>query len=315
MKLGTFVVLIETLSKFSEHISEMFAQIQITASTYTSVVRVSSLLNAQSRRKDLLRGQKRREKLLIDFMDSEGDAFRDDRILVSPGTQVEYIDFTEAAGSRVKPWSLPSKGLIMEQGQIIAVHSPQKNAAGKQTFLKALARVLLPVEGFIHYPENLRVRYIDSQPMLLEASVYRNLKFGNQQVHPDADLRAACKMLNLSENLWNDVDETTGTWGQKYVGANGAKLAMSERIRVTLLRALLSSVDLLLLHNVLDPLDPDDVKQIIDVLKQFVKNRGITCLSIDMKAESHLRKQKTVVIGTKNPLIERYVHNSILISD
>lgn len=291
---------------------------------------------------DLLRGQNRRKGLLEDFKRDKGEAFHGDRILVAPSTKVEYVNYNEDGVAAVVTKNLPPGGLVIEQGQVLSVHTPRLNAAGKQTFLKSLARILLPVDGFIYYPANLRVRFISPEPQLITGSVARNLKFGNQHPHSGADIRAACKLFRLSEDLWNDVHEEKEpahghggheeheghgghgheehghgpkeVWGLRPVGLNGEKLALSERIRIVLIRAMLSSVDMLLLHNVLDPLGPADADHVIGLLKDFVKDRGLKCLPQDMTQAHHLRKQKTVVISTKSPHIESVVHNTLVLN-
>jgi len=253
--------------------------------------------------------------LLEDFKNKQGEAYYENRIVVAPGTKVEYVNYDDNGIATVKVNSLPAKGLIIEQGQVLSVHTPRMNAAGKQTFLKALARILLPVDGFIHYPPNLRVRFIAPEPQLLTGTVYRNLTFGNQTTHSGADMRAACKLFKLSEDLYScDDEKDSESWGKRSVGLNGEKLALSERIRIVLIRALLSSADLLLLHNVLDPLGPNDADDIIQILKEFVKDRGVKCLSMDMRVPHHVRKQKTVVISTKSPHIESVVHNTLVLN-
>ena len=72
--MGTFVVLVETLVKFSTHIASAFEQIQITTSTFSSIVQLSSLLNAQSRRRDLLHSRERSNQLFQEYLEEHGPA-------------------------------------------------------------------------------------------------------------------------------------------------------------------------------------------------------------------------------------------------
>jgi len=317
MRMGTFVVLVETLIKFSAHVDKTFENVRTTTTSFSCIVHTASLFNAQTRRRDLLFAAKRRENLLDRYIEekkieaAKGATEEHDHtdIVVAPGTVIEYAD-KDAAGLPIKrSHSLP--GVVTEQGQIVAVRTPGRQAAGKQTFLKTLARNLIPVEGFVTMPENLRVRLIPPQPSMLDGTVYRNLKFGNQHDHCDEDMRNLCSIMNLSPALY--AIEEDGSWGQRIVGKDGQKLAMSDRIRVVLIRALLSSVDLLLLDNVLDPLSEDDAHQIVGILETFVENRGFTCLTADMRAAHKLRKKKTVILSTRSLAIESRVHNILVL--
>jgi len=311
MKMGTFVVLVETLVKFSTHIASAFEQIQITTSTFSSIVQLSSLLNAQSRRRDLLHSRERSNQLFQEYLEEYGPAAKD-KIIVHPDTTVEYTDRDGDHLPVKRPILLP--GTQIEQGQIVAVRAPGRNAAGKQTFLKALAQVLCPIKGFVHYPENLHVRLIPAEPQILTGTVLRNLRFGNQAQppHSDADLQAVCLLFKLSPELYEEQEEGAGI-GTRLVGTNGEKLAMTDRVKIAVIRSMLSSVDLLLIDHVLDPLDDQEVTEILDVLKLFVQERGLPCLTHDMKADLKLRKLKTVVIATRSQVIEGLVHNPMLL--
>ena len=63
--------------------------------------------------------------------------------------------------------------------------------------------------------------------------------------------------------------------GDKPLGFNGEKLSSSTRTLIGITRALLSSVDLLLLANTLDSLTNKDRKRILNILKEMVLKRGM----------------------------------------
>ena len=156
-----------------------------------------------------------------------------------------------------------------------------------RTLLKLLARFLLPTEGIIWYPDNLRVRYLNDQPTLFSTDLMANLRFGNQKEHTDEEIWALCKLLKLGDGLIGN--------GAMPVGNRGLKLSVSDRIIVGVARALLSSVDLLLVSNSFDMLGIADSQYMLGVLKHWIAERGMSKLSADNPpgVVLSLKKKKT----------------------
>ena len=63
--------------------------------------------------------------------------------------------------------------------------------------------------------------------------------------------------------------------GDIIVGSGGNKLSSSERSLITLTRALLSSVDILLLSNTLDNFTTDTRTKVLEVIHEMIQNRGL----------------------------------------
>merc|ERR1719506_3012593 len=143
--------------------------------------------------------------------------------------------------------------------------------AGKKTFLQLLARTLIPTEGIIYYPDNLRVRFIPGEPMIFNDTLMNNLRFGNQKTHTDEEIWNVCKLVGLGQKLIGQ--------GDMQMGNGGVKMSLSDRIYVCIARALLSSVDLLLLSNSLDMLGPEEGGHVLKLLRTWLNERGMACLS------------------------------------
>ena len=171
-------------------------------------------------------------------------------------------------------------------------------ACSGRTFLQLLGRALLPSSGIIWYPDNLRVRLIPGEPLLFNGSLMYNLRFGNQKEHTDDEIWELCRLVGLSEDVLYR--------GELQVGHNGMKIALSDRINVCLARALLSSVDLLLLSNPLDVLGDDEGLQFLELLKEWRSQRGMACLSADHPpgVSVGLLKKKSVFYVTKSKALE-----------
>jgi len=175
--------------------------------------------------------------------DFEGDeaAFNPANITIVEAV-VEYPGDPSIPNSesvRIGPLSM-----TIELGQVIAVTGEGESGGGKNSLLKMIARIMLPIEGFVSYPDNLRVRYLADRPMLFTRSLMFNLTFGSRRPHPEEGVWALCRVLGLSESHIGKRDF--------FVGVGGEKMSLSNRIIVCIVRALLSSADILLLANTLD---------------------------------------------------------------
>ena len=115
----------------------------------------------------------------------------------------------------------------MEPGALVALSS--NGPGGKATMLRLLARRLVPTKGFVYYPENWRIRFLD-EVELFDWSLLENLRFGNNFEHKDSEIWSLCENLGLSKQLIGN--------GNFQVGKSGTQLAMSDRVIVTVVRQL-----------------------------------------------------------------------------
>ena len=147
--------------------------------------------------------------------------------------------------------------LEIEPSQIVALSA--NSAFGKSTLLRLCERQLIPTSGFVDFPPSWRVRFVDSIPQLSNDTLMANLRLGNKHEHSDDEIWELSAQIGLSSELIGRGDVP--------VGVSGEKLALSDRICVSIIRALLSSVDLLLLPNVLDSLGQDRALRVMKVLR------------------------------------------------
>jgi len=300
-----FILLVGTIIKFDSQIGKLFDSAQVARSGFNAVSKLAELLNAGTVRKQLYDGRKRRMQLMAHVMENYPE-FKEESLFVSPGTSLVYK--TKINNDIVlKTVRLPPDGLNIELGQMLVVNAGA--AVGKATFLKMLARQVLPTDGFCYYPENLRVRYISSESHLFDDTVMANLRFGGQHdsegnpLHSDDEVWEVCKMLGIS-------DDVVGH-GDRKVGPDGCKLSASNRTLICVARALLSSVDLLLLANALDALGPSELERVMKVLSQMVTDSGINVLSAEKGLPACLKKKKTVVVSSAHVHIESFCDNTI----
>lgn len=287
IKVGDFVGLMGTIFKFDTQMRALFSALSEMASGYASIAKMSALLNCKTRRNALLAAKLRRERLVKEHIEED---FQDDDDAFSPSNITIFEAVAEYDGTtRIGPLSM-----TIEPGQVIAVTG--NGTSGKNSLLKLIARIMLPVEGFLYYPDNLRVRYLSDKPMLFTRSLMFNLTFGSRKPHPEEDIWALCRALGLSNSLMGN--------GDYEVGIAGERMSLSNRIIVCIVRALLSSVDIILLANTLDLLSLPQASTIVTLLHNLVESRGLSILSQDLKVPISLRKPKNVFYITRNKQIE-----------
>ena len=98
--------------------------------------------------------------------------FDPNNITISNVTTVYDNTNTLMPSQKIGPISM-----TIEPSQVIALTAA--HGVGKSTFLKLIGRILLPTEGFVSYPANLRTRFVGDKPMLFNRSLLFNLTFGN----------------------------------------------------------------------------------------------------------------------------------------
>jgi len=273
------------------------------------IVKMAKLFNSKTRRTALLNGEKRRARILGQMEGSDETANFDPTAInfidviydreVSKAQELEKTDDCVASDEAVEDDDQLQVGpisLSLPQGTVIAITGKQK---GKRTLLMLLARFVLPTDGILVYPSNLRVRYVPVEPLLIQGSVMDNLRFGNMKQHADQEILALASLVGLSKRLLHDPDTPVGLGGQR--------LSTTERISVCLARALLSSVDLLLLGSTLDVLTFDQAESVVKLLRRWVEDRGMDCLAAENNGVPiNLKKQKTVFYVTHTKSLDEH---------
>ena len=292
---------------------------------YAAIEKIALLLNEETRRKDLLKGQQRRAMLLQTYEATLPDGEH------IPSSSVTIHNVTYRF-PQLEENVLPEISCIIESGQVVALKGG--GSVGKQVMLRLIGRHFTPSEGFIDYPARWRVRFLDATALFFGGDMNKlqtaalsgpevereekwksmgtliyNLKFGAQFDHPnhadwDVEIWNLCNLLGMSKTLIGaSVEEfTQGEHPKKFeiIGLNGEKLSTSDRALLNIARALLSSVDLLLVSNTFDLLGPERGVHVIGIMKKWTKDRCLECLVTENAATPvHLRKKKTLIYSTK----------------
>mmetsp|Transcript_58041 Transcript_58041/g.114229 ORF Transcript_58041/g.114229 Transcript_58041/m.114229 type:complete len:915 (-) Transcript_58041:167-2911(-) len=300
LPVATFVVFLSTVTKFGPTTFVVFTNLFDVTKGYASMKKLSKLLNSDTRRKQLYRAQHLRDYLLEEYRKNPANHWDSESMIIH---NAEY------AFKSVLHCALPRISCVIEAGQIVAVKGP--GSIGKNCLLRLLARHFMPSKGFIYYPPNWRVRYVDAALDFFggESGTFEaNLKFGVQHVNPnsaawDVEIWQLLNRLKLSEEL---IGETPAMFGQgrnplklRQIGLSGEKLSLTDRVLLSIARALLSSADLLLVSNILDLLPLDYALNAISVFRELTTNRCIQCLEHEnKKIVKVLRKKKLIIFST-----------------
>lgn len=142
---------------------------------YASMKKLSEFLNADTRRKQLFRGLQLTNHLIKDYRKSPANRWDPEALILH---DVEY------AFKLVHYRTLPQISCTIEAGQIVALKG--RGSVGKSCFLRILARHFMPSKGFVYYPSNWRVRFVDASPSFFGGGLNEdglgtlesNLKFG-----------------------------------------------------------------------------------------------------------------------------------------
>lgn len=278
------VTILKVVRSFDKTINEIFATVFTFSEAVASIRQIAELLNTDTRHQQLYRDTERQALLL------KAAEASDDRALNPPGDGLVVRNLIYRYNNG--PIIIPSCNFSMEPSVIVAVDS-KKTGTGKYTLMKLLGRSILPVNGFISYPARWHVRILNAAPLLFDDTVLFNLTFGCTFKHPLQEIVSLCKRIGLSRYLIDDLDKID-------VGRMGEKLASSDRVIITVVRALLSNVDFLIIFNTLDTLGEDAGDTVMEILGEFVEKRGLLELKKHYDATPiSLKEKKTIVCATK----------------
>lgn len=195
----------------------------------------------------------------------------------------EQTKGTQVILSRVSYQHLKRIDAAIEPGQKVAITGA--NGSGKSTLLKLIAGVEQPSRGRILFDQssqikwinsvNKRIVYIGSNSPILRGSLRKALTMG---VHPrpdDTEIEAAARRFGLGSVL----RRLAGLDGR--VSENGRNLSAGEVKRLLLIRAVLSSADLLLLDEIDQALDKKGMK----LLDELIHKNAATVLVVSQNTK------------------------------
>ncbi len=182
-------------------------------------------------------------------------------------TQIETIEFKNVVFSYFDnyPEILNNISFVAQQGDIICISG--KTGAGKSTLLKLLPQFFYPVKGeilinnqnYTHYAlSNIRkvIKYVDTDINYLNGTIIDNLLYGGGTI-TDKQKHDFIKFLGLTS-----LDDL-----QMEIGKNGIDLSEGQKQKLSILRAVITLPQVLILDEVFTSLDDNDIHYIFDLCK------------------------------------------------
>jgi hypothetical protein len=204
----------------------------------------------------------------------------------------------------------------MAKLQLAAMHGDDAFCLAQRSSMGTIECVNGEITQFMITPR----KFLSHTQRLRALCIFRyNLKFGAQFKHPDPavwdiEIFNLLQLLEVPEDLIgkNAAEFSHGIDAKKYtlIGLNGDRLSTTNRTLLSIARALLSSVDLLLMSNVLDLLGLEHSKKVFAVLRELCEKRALSVLATEAALmPTYLRKKKTVIFSTKLAELEGMADN------
>eukprot|EP00662_Eupelagonemidae_sp_cell21_P039823 gene39823-26164_t len=168
MKIGTMVTLVKAVQGIGKCLGSGFEHVYAIQNGYAGVIRISDILNADTRRKQIYRGTARRNKLKAQTKKKRSAWFTE------TGPKLDYV--LKGVNAELPPGNI----VLFAHQHAKKEGAPEEDAKGSTTLLRLIARHFIPTDGFIDYPANWRIRYIDSVPELFPGTLWDNIIYGVQ---------------------------------------------------------------------------------------------------------------------------------------
>jgi ABC-type multidrug transport system fused ATPase/permease subunit len=199
----------------------------------------------------------------------------------------------------------------IDQGSLVLLVGPR--GEWKSTLLKILGGMVLPPlerEGELSYfvPSHLRVLHVSNEPMFFPGTLKENLLFGVTPGDPDGDddrIEKICAMLGAPEQLLQLLSGSDVTQNWKEV------LSQTQCQILSLARALISNPEVLCIHKPTMIFDEEYSRQIFEVLRNFVDQRGI----VQDGSTWHLRRPRTCIITSNDIYAEKVADMTFHVSN
>ena len=199
---------------------------------------------------------------------------------LADGIAFEDVSFSYGGGERA---ALRGVTTTIPAFSLTAITGP--SGAGKSTMVDLLPRLLTPTAGDIRIDGvslndftlsslRSRIAFVPQEPLLLDASVLDNVRYGRADADM-ADVRRACALAYADEF----IDRLPAGYDTE-LGEAGVRLSGGQRQRLVLARAFLADTSLLILDEPTSALDLESERKVRAALEAMVSEGRMTVIII-----------------------------------
>jgi len=233
---------------------------------------------------------------LAQYSGAEREACLDTLPIQVDNVNVALRSRAKGSGS-IRTTELFFNGLQLHQGTLISFVG--RHGEGKSTLLRIIGGALQPDPGddsIFFVPLHLRVLHVPHDVMFVHGTLYNNLTLGVQPGTRDGGVkrvRRIAERCGLPPDLCKSID----TADDSPVLSWSECLSGTEKHLLVLARALVANPEVLCLHKPTLHLNDSSAEVILDLLREFVDNRGV-CLD---ERTMHLRRPRTCILTSARP--------------
>eukprot|EP00747_Dinoflagellata_sp_TGD_P145163 gnl/TRDRNA2_/TRDRNA2_176567_c1_seq8.p1 gnl/TRDRNA2_/TRDRNA2_176567_c1~~gnl/TRDRNA2_/TRDRNA2_176567_c1_seq8.p1 ORF type:complete len:801 (-),score=89.74 gnl/TRDRNA2_/TRDRNA2_176567_c1_seq8:132-2534(-) len=239
-----------------------------------------ALKDASEKRRITTRTERR---LSIQRSKAEVDNGLQSSVFIPPTDKVP-IKLTDVSFHYVKDKPvIQNLTMTIPQGQLVAIEGG--DGSGKATLTKLLGGTILPTEGDIFIPMHLRVLRVAQEPVLLQRSLWDNLRFGRPNADPTR-VKGILDFLDVPERLMNQLDaelaelNDTSPKTEAEVDDDPDEwhhtVAFTDRVKISLARAFIVNPEVMVLHRPLNAFKDEKSHQIVlSAIKTHIAKRGL----------------------------------------
>ena len=207
--------------------------------------------------------------------------------------------------------SLRNMNIEIQQGKLVAIVGPK--SGGKATVLRLIAGSVFPSQeeggasltgSCVFVPPHLRVVEVHESPFILgpHETIYDNLIYGIKPSPSidhealEARARAILQMIGGGDELLANFKEPG------YLGWNGMRITRTDKQLIHIARAFVMNPEVLLIYKPTNLLDPVHSQLVVQMLKEFTKNRG---LFVPDDEPLIMRRKRTVIFTASSAEVAR----------
>lgn len=304
---GTFVMVLKTINDIGTSLILISSEINTMFTGAASVTKVAGVLNRHTLRQARLESGYVRSWRQHKQSHKKDSAIKEDEQKLSAKYAVEFDNvqfwYPRSEDGYLSVAISPVSGRI-EAEQLVCFPRNELDQheygqhVGLDTLFKVIAGQLLPTGGLVRVHRRWRIIFVPLVPVLFDGTLMYNLAYSCLQCpgfqYLEQTAWDVCRSLGMSSKLIGKADLDVGT--------NGERLKQSDRLCVSLTRALLFDVEVLLVSSLLDALGDRRGLRVLQYLKQYISSRGCPQRNHDLVKE--LRHRKTVIYSTRNTKLQ-----------